>query len=114
MDAALRIVTHLPLQELWGENGFTITSRGRWLAHDDITRFLRTGPVQFVVVDVGVAPRWIEVSDCYTFWKGEAKPHLSSPKEGTPLDKFPGCYCYFASEWQSATERPLVVLERHH
>jgi hypothetical protein len=79
MDASLRIVTHLPLQELWGNKGFTTTSRGRGLTDEDITSFLRAGPVQFVVVDVGVSPGWIALSDCYEFWKREGKAHLVSP-----------------------------------
>ena len=114
MDAALRIVTHLPLQELWGDNGFTTTSRGRWLSHDDIAISLRAGPVQFVVVDIGVSPGWIPVNDCYEFWNREAKAHLAPPGETAQLDEFPDCYCYFASEWQTGTEHPIVVLEKHH
>jgi hypothetical protein len=110
----LRIVTRLPLQELWGDNGFTTTSRGRGLTDDDITTSLRAGLVQFVVVNVGVPPCWIQISDCYEFWKQEARAHLAAPGERAQLDTFPGCYCYFASEWQTGAEPPIVVLEKQH
>jgi len=114
MDAAVRIVSHLPLQELWGDKGFTTKLRGRWLADDDIASFLRAGPVQFVVINVGMPPRWIQVRDCYDFWKREVRSHLARAEERVHLDRFPGCYCYLASEWQSDAGHPIVVLEKHH
>lgn len=53
MDTPLKIVTHLPLRELWQDNGSTTTARGSSLSRDGISDLLRVGPVQFVVVDVG-------------------------------------------------------------
>jgi hypothetical protein len=114
MDAGLRIVTRLPLQELWRDDGFITSSRDRWLTDHDITSSLRAGPVQFVVVNVGESPCWIQIDDCYEFWKEEAKTHLAVPNQGAQLDGFPGSYCYFASEWQGGAEHPIVVLEKHH
>src|SRR5689334_6966351 len=98
MDTALKVVTQIPLPELWRDDGFTTTSRVRWLTSDDITSLLRAGRVRFVVADVGASPRWIPLSECYDFWKTEAQPHLAAPKSRASLDDFPGGYCYFASE----------------
>ena len=53
MDAGLKIVTHLPLRELWRDDGLKISRRVRSLTEDDIRSLLRSGPIQFVVVDVG-------------------------------------------------------------
>jgi hypothetical protein len=114
MDAALRVVTRLPLQELWRDDGFITSSRGRWLSEHDIVASLRAGPVQFVVVDVGVSPRWIQISNCNQFWKEEVKTHLAAPNERAQLDRFPDSYCYFASEWRDKFEHPIVVLEKQH
>lgn len=114
MDARLKIVGHLPLRELWRDNGFTTTSRGRSLTKDDIADLLRAGRVQFVVADVGAPPRWIQLRDCRQFWKEEVKPHLAADSSAV-LDKFPGSYCYFASEWDTGVgEAPIVVLEKSH
>jgi len=115
MDAALKIVTYLPLQQLWRDSKFTTTARGRSLTRIDITALLRAGPVQFVIADVGVAPRWIELGDCYDFWKSEAKPHLAAPTSRAALNSFPDEYCYFASQWESErVSAPIVLLEKHH
>lgn len=115
MDAALRVVTKLPLTELWREDGFTTASRVQCLAAIDIARLLRVGRVQFVVADVGVSPRWIPLADCYYFWKTDLQPHLAAPESTASLDDFPDGYCYFASEWSRRDEAaPIIVWERHH
>ena len=114
MDPKLRIVTRQPLQELWRDDGFSTTTRGRSLTDEDVRELLQSGPVQFVVVDVGSAPRWIPPSQRFQFWKNEAKPHIASGAR-TSLDDFPGGYCYFASRWEAREEEaPIVVLEKQH
>lgn len=115
MDAALKIVTRLPLQELWREDGFTTRARDRPLSADDITSLLRLGRVQFVVVDVGVSPRWIPLQECYDFWKGDPQTHLVAPNANVHLEECPDGYFYFASEWSGRdAAAPIVVLEKHH
>ena len=113
MDINLRVVTHLPLRELWRGDEFSSTAREKSLTHDDVRAFLTSGPVQFVVADVGMAPRWIPESECFDFWKNEAKPHLASGTRAS-LNEFPGGYCYFASQWEGETTAPIVLLEKHH
>jgi hypothetical protein len=115
MDAVLKIVTQLPLQQLWRGSEFITTARGKSLTRADITGLLKTGPVQFVVVDVGVAPRWLELVDCYDFWKTEVKIHVADPASGATLKDFPDGYCYFASLWESEhVAAPIVLLEKQH
>ena len=113
MDPKLRIVTRLPLEELWRETGVVTASRGRFLTKDDIAALLRNGLVQFVVADLGNSLQWIGLQDCYPFWKNEVKPHIAG--ERAVLEEFPGEYCYFAWKWDTATEAaPIVVLEKSH
>jgi hypothetical protein len=112
LDTRLRIVTQLPLRELWREDGFSTAKRGRSLTAVDVRELLAAGVVQFVVADVGAALRWIPQSECFDFWKREARPHIAS--EAAILDQFPGGYCYFASQWAGEPTTPIVVLEKHH
>ena len=105
---------HLPLQELWRDDGFLTTARDQSLSEEGVRKLLASGPVQFVVVDVGTAPRWIPANECFNFWKTEVKPRLAS-KERAFLHEFPGGYCYFASQWNGGElAAPIVVLEKHH
>jgi hypothetical protein len=114
VDAKHRVVTHLPLQELWRDDGFLTTARDQSLTEEGVRKLLASGPVQFVVVDVGAAPRWIPTSECFDFWKREVKPRLASEARAF-LHEFRGEYCYFASQWSGGEPAaPLVVLEKHH
>ena len=77
-------------------------------------RAFRSGPVQFVIADVGQALRWIPESECFHFWKNEVNPHLAADAK-THLDDYAGEYFYRASEWKSRkSEAPIVVLEIYH
>jgi hypothetical protein len=115
MDSALRVVIRLPLQELWWPDGFATTNRIRALSKDEIKSLLRSGPVQFVTVDVGSSPRWIPVEDGHEYWKMEIKSHLAEIELRASLNQFPDEYCYFASQWESrGPGAAVVVLEKHH
>jgi hypothetical protein len=113
VDANLKVVTQLPLRELWRDDGFSTTTRGKPLTHDDVRAFLASGRVQFVVADLGVAPRWIPASECFEFLKKETKPHLASDTRAF-LNELSGGYCYFASQWGGETTTPIVLLKKHH
>ncbi|MGE5321616.1 MAG: hypothetical protein ACM3SW_02055 [Actinomycetota bacterium] len=114
MDPQLKVVTRLPLQELWTKDGLVSSARGRSLTAEDISNLLRMGPLIFVIADVGMAPHWIEPGKCCEFWKEEAKPHLAKTV-GATLSEHPGSYCYFATEWSREKESaPIVLLEKHH
>ena len=112
MDASLKVVTQMPLRELWRDDGFSTKTRGKSLTNDDVREFLASGCVQFVVADVGEAPRWIPANECFDFWKNEVKPHLASTKAA--LNEFPDGYCFFASQWEEGTTAPIVLPEKHH
>jgi hypothetical protein len=113
MHAKFRIITRLPLAELWREDGFSTVERGRSLTKEDVRQLLASGPVQFVVADVGGAPLWIPEGECFRFWKNEVKAHVAS--DAARLDDFSGGYCYFASQWEpSRPGATIVVLEKHH
>ncbi|PYL57838.1 MAG: hypothetical protein DMF31_10110, partial [Verrucomicrobia bacterium] len=59
METAQKVITRLPLRELWRHDGFASGSRGKWLGADDIRALLRSAPVHFVTAAVGSAPHWI-------------------------------------------------------
>jgi hypothetical protein len=109
-----RIITVLPLVEVWDDHGPVSATRSRDLTSWDIRDLLRCGQARFVVADVGAKPVWIDPDECFSFWKGEVQSHLADPEQRVDLDKFPDGYCYFASEWSAADGPPIVLLERAH
>lgn len=114
MDIAKKIITRLPLEELWNEKGNVDAQRiAMGLNAADVTEMIKAG-VTFVVADIGVPPRWIDPEQRFEFWKTEVKPRLAESDEPVFLERFPGGYCYFASKWRLPDMLSLIVLERHH
>ena len=114
MDPRHRIVTQLPLLDVWNDEGTVSSVRMHSLRSEDIQSLLQCGRVRFVVATVGQHLNWISIACCFQFWKSEGKPHLAAPDaESYSLDDFPGGYFYVASRWASAQE-PVVLLEMHH
>jgi hypothetical protein len=113
MDPTQRIVTKLPIAELWNEHGIVAAIRQRRLDAAGIRNLLRRTSVHFAVANCGAPLRWIPPSESFSFWKHEVGPHL--PEASAPrLDNFAGGYCYFASEWITADGGSVIVLEMAH
>lgn len=109
-----RIVTRLPLEELWTETGVVDAKQIRDLTAADIAELLRRGPVRFVVADIGGELEWVPQSDCYKFWKSEVKERLPDPTEQIRVWEYPDGYCYFATEWADRGGIPIVLLAIYH
>lgn len=114
MDIAKKLITKLPLEELWDEKHTLNAQRvSGGLNASEVTEAMKAGAT-FVVADVEMRPRWIDPAQRFEFWKTEVKSRLAEPDEPAFLNRFPGEYCYFASKWLLAEGLPLIVLEMHH
>jgi hypothetical protein len=120
MDPAKRIVTQLPLPEMWDARGPLPATRQRALAADEVAAFLVVNPLlpsaRFVIADVGQPLHWLDLEAMLVFWREIARTRIVAPAEqGFRLEEFPGAFCYLASEWrEEGTEAPIVVLEQYH
>jgi hypothetical protein len=113
MDIAKKVVTRLPLEELWNEKGNLNAQRVvTGLNAADVREMIKAGAT-FVVADVGKPPHWIDPAHRFEFWKTEVKPRLADSGQAF-LEQYPGGYCYFASKWRLSDEISLIVIERHH
>lgn len=75
MDPAKRIVTRLPLTELWNSAGIVDARRVGDIGEADIVRLLQDGS-SLVVADVGQPLLWIADEDRFAYWKAEISCHL--------------------------------------
>jgi hypothetical protein len=117
MDPKDRIVISLPFTELWDEHGPIDAVPVAPMGREGVRRLLRAGVVRFVVADPGLPLRWVPEAEHYAFWKGDVRPHIVDPSEGSfYLDDYPQGYAYVATEWRSAEAGAdaIVVLECHH
>jgi hypothetical protein len=114
MQPALRVITQMPVSDLFDENGPLPHRRERNVYSDDIREMLRSGTVLFVVADVGNKPVWVPSDQTFRFWRLEVLPHLRCPEDRVRREQFPGEYFYSASEWRGPGESQVVLLEKSH
>lgn len=116
MEPDRRIVTRIPMDELWTIHGAVRATRVRELSQPDVVQLLYAGKAQFIRVDLGKPLEWIAHPEWPAFWKTEVRGRVVDPAaEGFILDRFPGQYCYRASEWKAeGHDRPIILVERYH
>ena len=115
MNNADRIVTSIPLQNIWTEEeGELPAKRIVYLTNEDIVQLLKNSVVRFVVADVGNKLQWIDTNQCFDFWKQEAKPHTADSTDKIDLDGAIDNYAYIASRWAMQGEAPIITLEKFH
>lgn len=114
MDQNQRVVSHLPVEELWAGPRLVSTIKVRDLNASDIVDMLRSGVARFVVADLGKPFAWVPNNERFDFWKDEVKAHLADPEAKAGLEEFPGEYCYFASEWKSFEGDTIILLSKAH
>jgi hypothetical protein len=113
LRAEQRIVTKLPLAELWDESGTLHGERIRLLDQKLIRELVRTALVQFIVANCGAKLNWIPQHERFEFWK-MVRPQIADPMKPIRLDQFPNETAYTGSEWRGRTGECLILLEKHH
>jgi hypothetical protein len=117
MSADERVVTAIPLAEIWDAAGPIAARRGPRLGDPDIRILLQgTRLVQFVVADaVGAPLRWVPLAEARAFWRFEVRPRIVlADAVRFDAESYPGRYCYVATRWtrEAPEDVPLVLLER--
>jgi hypothetical protein len=112
-----RVVTRLPLTELWDAHGVLSLARGRSVGREQVADLLRSGRVTFVLANCGDPLTWVPPEDSHRFWKEEVKPHLVEPdvaQSGFRVEDWPGGHCFVGTEWGEGDRGAVVLLETHH
>jgi hypothetical protein len=105
-----RIVTRLPLEELWTDRGPIAAARSRALDREDIASLLRAGGVRFVVANLGDRLEWITPEHAFEHWK-VLRERLVAPETVHEND---GEVRFRASVWPDDASEPIIVFEAHH
>jgi hypothetical protein len=108
-----RIVTELPLTELWDETGTLPGERIRHVDGNLIRGLMGTGQVQFIVADCGAKLNWIPMQERFEFWKA-IRPQVADAGRPICLERFPNQIAYIASEWRGRSGEWLILLEMNH
>ena len=113
MRADQRIVTKIPLTELWDDTGTVANKREGNLEQSRVVELLRTCPVQFIVADCGLKLEWIPTEKRFEFWK-KVRSQIADPERPIYLKQFPNETAYIASQWRGQADKCLILLEKHH
>ena len=114
MNQEDRVVIKIPVEKLWNSQTELDLERVSYLTKTEMKQMLRTGPVQFVIADVGEKLVWPDQSDAYSFWKNEVEPHfIENPGRILP-GEFSNEYAYLVSYWSGMTNGQVVLLEKVH
>ena len=108
-----RVVTKMPLAEIWDDTGTLTGERIRHLDQGTLQELVRSGSVQFVVAEPGLKLNWIPIEKHFEFWK-TVRPQNADSAKPIYLGQFHGGTAYIASEWRGPAGTCLVLLERHH
>lgn len=114
MNFDRKLVTSIPLAELWDQTGILDFKRERFLNADEVKQWITQAELRFVIANLSHPLNWIDKKAKFDFWKSELKEHLcENPSIGCHLEDFIGEYFYFASLWTTNTER-VIVVEKYH
>ncbi|MDX2048586.1 MAG: hypothetical protein SFU87_17500 [Chitinophagaceae bacterium] len=109
-----KIVTQIPLTNLWTDKEDIYAQRKRYLTDENIHALLKKTPIEFVIADLGMKLEWISGKKSFDFWKSKVKSHIANDIDKIDPDKFPDNYAYVASEWLSEIGTPIILLEKYH
>ena len=113
MKPEQRIVTKIPVTELWDERGALPCERIRQLDENLIRGLMGTGQLQFIVANCGAKLNWIPMPERFEFWK-TVRSQVADPSQPIHLKQFPEETAYTASEWRGNARECLILLEAHH
>jgi hypothetical protein len=120
MDPLHRVVTQIPLSELWTIRGPFAATRVRSVGPSDLAVDLHSRPIlrktRFVVADVGRPLEWLDPIGIVAFLRDHIPGRIVDPSApGFRLNDFPGQFCFVVSEWaEQDSDSPIYVFERHH
>lgn len=114
MDLTNKIVTKIPITELWNSELVIATNRNQYLLTQDVNELLKILPFQFVIADVGLHLKWINKEKCFNFWKTVAKNHIVDNIKKIELAICPDNYAFIASKWITDQQDIIVLLEKLH
>jgi hypothetical protein len=111
-----RIVTRMPLVELWTHEGAPFpATRVRWLVSSEAHDLVKQRPdLDLVVARGGERIQWLYGDEKWTFWKEELKGRIADPEGPIYREDFEDELYYLVSEWAApGIERPILLAEKH-
>jgi hypothetical protein len=114
MDLSHKIIDKMPLVDLWRENTLLEAKRVKYLNQKEVSEILKTGPIRFVIADVGDKLIWTDLDECFKIYKTEIKDFIIADIDKIYLRTLKEGWGYIASLWADSSENSIILLEKVH
>jgi hypothetical protein len=114
MKLEQRIVTKIPLEELWTESAILSYHRQQYLTESQVLHLLLDGNIAISEASCGLKLSWIASENALEFFKKQIKGHIANDPNRIILEEYEDDWCYLASEWVDAQGKKVILLETYH
>jgi hypothetical protein len=114
MTQAQRIVTKIPLDELWTDSSTLAYERQEYLTERQVQELILQGDLALAEASCGLKLSWISPDSALEFFKKQIKGHVIDDPDRIILEEYEDHWCYLASLWRDAEGQKLILLETYH
>jgi hypothetical protein len=114
MKLEQRIVTTIPLEQLWTEAEILSHERQEYLNEQEAQDLLQNGNVSILLASCGLKLIWITPPEALAKFKREIKGHIVNNPDSIVLQDYEDEWCYLASLWNNTLEERILLLETYH
>jgi hypothetical protein len=114
MKLEQRIVTTIPLEQIWTETEILPHERQEFLNEQQVYDLLQNGNVPIMLASCGLKPTWISPQEALARFKREIKDHIVNNPDKIVLEDYEDEWCYLASIWTDTHEEKVLLLETYH
>lgn len=114
MTQAQRIVTKIPLDELWTDSEIVSYKRQEYLTERQVQELVFKGDIAVAEASCGLKLSWVSPNSAIEFYKKQIKGHIVNDPDRIILADYEDEWCYLASLWSSADGQKAILLETYH
>ena len=114
MTQAQRIVTKIPLDELWNDSAMLAYERQEYLTERQVQDLVFKGDIAVAEASCGLKLSWVSPNSALEFFKKKVKGHIVDDTDRIILTDYEDEWCYLASVWVDANGQKVILLETYH
>jgi len=109
-----RIVTNLPIDELWTDSAILEYERKEYLTERQVQEIILQGKIAVVEASCGLKLSWVSPDQTLDFFKSKVKGHVADDPKIISLADFESNWCYLPSKWVNLDGQEVILLETYH
>jgi hypothetical protein len=114
MKQTERIVTRIPLDELWTVSAILEYKRLDYLTERQVKELVLKGAIAIAEASCGLKLSWILPDNAFKYFKSQIKGRVVHDPDRIILDDYEDKWCYLASLWVDAKSQKVILLETYH